>query len=102
MNTTLNRSSHPRMVVALRIFAAVVLGYAFTWGFIAVGTAGMFALGMEFHDAEHLSAMLGFLVYLCVFLWAFSARSLARVCIVLAGGGALMAIAASLLQRALL
>jgi CHASE1-domain containing sensor protein len=42
------------------------------------------------------------LVFLGVFLWAFSARSLARVWLVLAGGGALMTGAAWLVQRALL
>ena len=85
-----------------RIAAAVLGGYAFSWGLVALGMAGLFALGMPFHDAEHLTAMLAMLAYLAVFLWAFSARSLPRVWWVLAGGGALMAGAASLLQSALL
>ncbi len=76
-------------------------GYAFTWGFIALGMSGLFALGMSFHDAEHLSSMLGMLVYLVAFLWAFAARSLARVGAVLLGGGAFMAAVASLLQSVL-
>ncbi|MFC4622207.1 iron uptake protein [Comamonas nitrativorans] len=84
--------------VLSRVLAAVLGGYACTWGFIALGTAGLFALGLEFHDAEHLSAMLGVLLYLAVFLWAIAARSLRRVWAVLAGGGALMAVAASLVQ----
>ncbi|RCW72565.1 iron uptake protein [Pseudorhodoferax soli] len=85
-----------------RIAAAVLGGYAFSWGMVALGMAGLFALDMPFHDAEHLTAMLAMLVYLVVFLWAFAARSLPRVWLVLAGGGALMAGAASLLQTALL
>ena len=101
MNSTSSHNSHPWAPVALRIFTAMFMGYGFTWGFIAFGTAGMFALGMEFHDAEHLSAILGFLIYLTAFLWAFAARHLGRVWLVLAGGGALMAIAASLLQARL-
>lgn len=101
MTTTHDRSSNPRLQVGLRIIAALFLGYALTWGFIALGTAGLFALGMAFHDAEHLSVMLGFLVYLCAFLWSFAAKSLSRVWLVLAGGGAVMTICASLLQRSL-
>ena len=84
-----------------RISAAVLGGYAFTWGLMALGTAALFAAGMEFHDAEHLSAILGFLVFLGLFLWAFAAQSLWRVWLVLAGGGGLMAAAASLVQRSL-
>ena len=92
----------PRRVWLIRVAAALFGGYAFTWGLIALGTAGVFAAGMEFHDAEHLSAMLGFLVYLTVFLWAFAARRLALVWAVLLGGGALMAGAASLIQQGML
>ncbi|WP_417284686.1 iron uptake protein [Comamonas sp.] len=99
---TLTSYPGPRMLIALRICAAIFAGYGFTWGFIAGATAGLFALGMAFHDAEHLSAILGLVVYLCAFLWAFSARSLGRVWAVLVGGGAAMAIAASLLQRHLI
>lgn len=92
---------HSRLHVALRIAAAVLGGYAFCWGFIALGMAGLYALGMPFHDAEHLLAMLAFLLYAAVFCWAFVARSLPRVWLVLAGGGALMAGAASLVQMGL-
>ena len=47
-------------------------------------------------------SILAFLVYVAVFLWAFAARSLVRVWVVLLGGGALMAGAASLIQLMLL
>jgi len=87
--------------VIARIAAALLGGYAFTWGLIALGMAGLFALGMPFHDAEHLSSMLALLAYLGVFCWAFAARSLPRVWAVLAGGGVLMAAAASLIQHML-
>lgn len=90
-----------RLHVVLRIGAALLGGYAFTWGFIALGVGLLFAAGMPFHDAEHLSSMLAFLVYLTVFCWAFAARSLPRVWLVLAGGAALMAGTASLVQYAL-
>lgn len=100
--SVMNIPSSGRSHLVLRIAAAVLGGYAFTWGFIALGVAGLFAAGMEFHDAENLSSILGLLVFLVVFLWAFAARGLPRVWLVLAGGGALMAGAASLVQHALI
>lgn len=90
------------MNVALRIAAGMLGGYAFTWGFIALAITSLFAARLDFHDAETLGTILGFVLFLVVFLWAFAARSVLRVWLVLAGGGALMAGAASLVQRALL
>lgn len=100
-HTTAAATPWPRTRLTLRIGAAVLGGYAFCWGFIALAMAGLYALGMPFQDAEHLSAMLAFLLYAALFCWAFVTRSLVRAWAVLAGGGALMAAAASLLQRAL-
>lgn len=87
-----------RSAVLWRVAAAVLGGYAFCWGLIALGVAGLVALGMPFEDAEQLSSMLAWLAYLAAFLWAFGAARLAPVWTVLAGGGALMAGLASLLQ----
>lgn len=88
--------------VGSRIAAAILGGYAFTWGLMALGVALLFSAGMEFHDAEHLGYIIGFLVYLSVFLWAFASRSLVRVWLLLVGGGVLMALSASLVQVLLL
>ncbi len=90
------------MNVALRIAAGMLGGYAFTWGFIALAIGLLFAADLDFHDAEALGYIVGFIVFLVVFLWAFAARSLASVWLVLAGGGAAMTGAAWLVQRALL
>ncbi len=90
-----------RLHIASRTGAALLGGYAFTWGTIALAIALFFAAGMEFHDAEHLSYILGFLVFLVVFLTAFAARNLRRVWMILLGGGALMTVCASLLQSQL-
>lgn len=84
-----------------RTSAAMLGGYALSWGVIAFGTAALYAAGLEFHDAEHLSYILGLLVFLIAFLLAFAARSLPRVWLVLLGGGAVLAGAASLLQQQL-
>jgi hypothetical protein len=88
--------------VALRSLAAIPGGWAFSWGFVACGTAALAGLGVEFHDAEMALLMLGLLVFLGVFLWSFAARSVPRVFSVLVGGALLFNGAAILLQRAIL
>jgi len=90
-----------RQHIVLRVAAALLGGYAFAWGFIALGTAALFAAGMPFHDAEFLSSMLGILAYLAVFLWVFAVPGLRRAGAVLVGAGAAMAGLASLLQHTL-
>ena len=84
-----------------RIAAAVLGGYAFCWGVVALGLSAFYAAGMAFHDAEHLGSILGLLLYLVVFCWAFAARRLTRVWVVLLGGGALMTGIAQWGQRGL-
>ncbi len=81
-------SVRSRLYVASRIASGMMGGYAFTWGFIALGIGLLFAAGLDFQDAETLGYVLGFLVFLVAFLLAFAARSLTRVWIVLADGGA--------------
>lgn len=95
-------STASRAHLLARIAAAVLGGYVFCWGFIALAMASLYAAGLSFHDAEHLASILGLLLFLAAFLWAFAARSLLRVWIVLVGGGALMAGLAHAVQRALL
>jgi len=82
-----------------RVLAALLGGYAFTWGFVSVGIAGLVFLGVDFHDAEAGILMLAFIVYLLVFLWAFAAASLVRIWSVLAGGALLMTAAGWQLQH---
>ena len=95
-------ASTPRLQVAARVGAAVIGGYAFTWGFIAAAMALLFATGMEFHDIEFLASALGLLVFLGLFLWVFATRR--RTWLVwawLLGGGALLSAIGSLVQAAL-
>lgn len=89
------------LTIASRVAASLLGGYAFTWGFASLGIASQVAFGVEFHAAETVMMLLSFLLFLGLFLWAFAARSLARVWTVLAGGGALMSAAALLLQHSL-
>ncbi|NBD21254.1 iron uptake protein [Aquabacterium fontiphilum] len=95
-------SFHSAASVSLRVAAAVLGGYAFTWGFSGFAIAAMVAMGLSFHDAEAGALIVAWLVFLGVFLWSFAAASLARVGLVLLGGGLLMAGAATGLQAMLL
>ncbi len=99
--TTPVTSRSPRLKLAARIAAAVLGGYVFAWGFIATCASLMFAAGMGFHDAEFLGSLLGVLAFLVAFLWAFAARRLWVVWVVLLGGGALLAAAGSYVQSLL-
>ncbi|MBL8268317.1 hypothetical protein [Steroidobacter sp.] len=97
----MNQSSVPGVVVS-RVAAGLLGSYVWTWGALALLIVVLSIAGMDFEDAESLGGMLAILMYLSAFLWAFSAASLPRVWGVLAGGGVLMAAAASLAQSALL
>lgn len=97
----MSQTTRTRLHLASRVGAALLGGYAFTWGTIVLVIAAMTAAGAEFHDGEHLAYLVGILVFLVAFLAAFAARSLRRTWIVLAGGGALMSACASLLQSQL-
>jgi len=84
-----------------RVCGSILGSYAFTWGFIAIGVSSLIGAGLEFHEASSLVSMLGFLVFLWAFCWAFVAASIARVWAVLAGGGAVMTLAGWWVSRAL-
>ena len=84
-----------------RMAAGILGGYAFTWGFCAFGITGLVALGVSFHAAEHGVMLLAFLLFLCLFLWAFAAQNMLKVWAVLAGGAAVMSGLSLLLQRSL-
>lgn len=102
MSATPVPASHPRLRIAARTGAAVLGGYAFTWGFIAACTALAVKLGMDFHDAEFLASALGLLLFLAVFLGTVACRRGALLLWgVLLGGGALLAAAGSLLQASI-
>jgi hypothetical protein len=91
-----------QVALVARILLAVLGGYSFCWGVVALCAAGTFPLGADFHDGETLGSILALLLYPVAFLWAFGALSLWRVATVLLGGGALMAGTASLIQSALI
>ena len=92
-------SSLTPLHIASRVSASLIGGYAFVWGFVTLGIALLIKAGMPYGDAQTLTFLLAFLVFLGCFLWAFAAARLARVWWVLAGGGCLMTGAAWLLTR---
>lgn len=85
-----------------RIIAAILGGYAFTWGFSVLGITSLVALGIDFHEAETGLSLIAFLVFLGLFLWAFAAKSMIRVWLLLAGGAAIMMLIGTVLQNSLL
>lgn len=90
------------MPYLLRIVASLLGGYLATWGVVSLGIAALVALGVSFHDAETALQLIGFLLFLALFLWAFAARSLIQVWLVLFGGGGLLTAGAWALQAQML
>jgi hypothetical protein len=86
--------------IASRVAASVLGGYAFVWGFTALGIALGLAAGLAYSQAQTLAHLLAFLVFLACFCWAIAATRLVRVWAVLAGGGVLMTALAWALARA--
>jgi hypothetical protein len=90
------------LTILHRLVLALLGGYAFTWGFTALGIATLVALGVDFQEAETALLLLAFLVYLSLFLWAFAVSHLTRVWVVLGGGALFMTATAMGLQQILL
>lgn len=82
-------SLNPKLAMAVRIAGAVLGGYALTASYVPLLASALALAGMARSEAVVLSAMLGFVFYLVVLLWAFSVRSLARLLAVTTGGTAL-------------
>ena len=78
------------LAVPLRIAAGILGGYVFAWGFISLSIALGVAARMKYADAQALSYLTVFLVYLAAFCWAFAEPRLSRVWSELVGGGLLM------------
>jgi lipopolysaccharide export LptBFGC system permease protein LptF len=81
------------LAIAARLLLAIPGGYALTAGAVALVTA-VLAPVMPRSEAFVLAAMLGFLLYLGILLWAFAEQRLARLgLIVLAGAPACFGLA---------
>lgn len=82
------------LATANRFAAAIIGGFVFSYGFVALATLVGFALGLPFFEAWSLTMMLAIVVYLGALIWSFAARNIWLVWGGLAGGGCLMAAAA--------
>ena len=89
-----------RVAVASRVLAAVGGGWTFAWGFVVLAIALGRRAGLSYADAQTVSWLLVFLVYVATVCWAFAVASVARAWIVLAGGGLSMTLAGWWLMRA--
>ena len=89
----------PLQIVS-RLAAAVFGGWAFALGSVSAGVLLLMQTGMAYSNAQTLMYLLGALVLLSAFLWAFSAANAGRVWAVLGGGGLAMTGAAWWLARA--
>jgi hypothetical protein len=76
--------------IALRVALALGGGYLFVRSGVAFSIAGLARLGVDYDSAWALAMMHAFLLYLVLLLWAFAARHLARVGLVLIGGALLL------------
>lgn len=85
--------------IVSRVAAAIFGGYAFVWGFTTLLIALALALRLPYGDAQTTAYLLAFLLFLGAFLWAFTARRVAVVWLVLAGGGSAMTALAWALTR---
>lgn len=89
-----------RAALLSRVLAAIVGGWLFAWGFVMLGIALGRRAGLPYEDAQTLTWLLVFLVYVGTACWSFVAASAWRVWAVLAGGGAAMTAAGWWLLRA--
>lgn len=87
--------------IASRIAASLLGSYVFVWGCWALGTVLGVAFGMPYGDAYALCSLLGFVLYVACFCWAFAAPSQVRVWGVLGGGGLALTAAAWWLAQTL-
>lgn len=76
---------------ALRVVGAIVGGYALTALAVAACSAALANAGMARSEAVALCAMLGFVLFLVLALWACSVRSVGRLYLALTGAAALLA-----------
>jgi hypothetical protein len=67
----------------VKILIAILGGYAFTSGYVAFLSIILAELGMKVGEALMLSAMTGFIVYLCVMLWVFTTQKIWQTSIVI-------------------
>ncbi|WP_420466055.1 iron uptake protein [Panacagrimonas sp.] len=79
----------PVPLIAARVAASLLGGYAFVWGLSTLAIGLAVKAGAPYGEAHTAVMLLAFLVFLWAFCWAFTAPRLQTVYAVLFGGGAL-------------
>lgn len=89
-----------RLQTSLRVVTAVLGGYAAASGVVALLAVGLPRLtGLARSEAVVLASMMGFLIYLALLIWVFSAQRLSRLAFALVGLAAVSFSLVALLQR---
>ncbi|MCB1755924.1 MAG: iron uptake protein [Gammaproteobacteria bacterium] len=94
-------SDNPRVLLGNRIAASLLGSYVFCWGLISLGVAGLYAAGLDYHDAEAVSMMIGLIAFLVAFLGSFAASRISQVWGILLGSGVVMILTARFIQNSL-
>jgi hypothetical protein len=89
----------PAARVLLRVLGGVAGAYALTAALVALLSVALPLTGLARSEAVVLAAMLGFVTYLLLLLWAFSVRSLRRLWAVMGIGTALCTALAAYLSQ---
>jgi hypothetical protein len=71
-------ASSTAIQVSSKLLIAILAGYAFTSGYVALSSILLVKLGMPMGEAAVLNGMLGFILYLYVILWVFATKKLWR------------------------
>ncbi len=82
---------------SLRLVLALVGGYVFAAGFVALVAAGLPHLGMANTESTTLGGMLGMLVYLTIMIWAVASTRPLRAAVIVFVAAALMILLAPML-----
>lgn len=91
----------PALIIS-RIAASLLGGWFFVWGFSTLVITSLVALGQAYEEAYTANSLLAFLVFLGIFLWSFATPNLMHLWALLIGGGAIMTMAAWVLQHSLI
>jgi D-alanyl-lipoteichoic acid acyltransferase DltB (MBOAT superfamily) len=92
-------NKRPPIDLVLRVLGAIGGGYALTALSVVTAAAVLARLGMVRSEAVVLAAMLGFIVYLALLIWAFSVKSTARLWLAFVAAAAVMAAVLQLVRQ---
>jgi hypothetical protein len=67
-----NKFSSGLIQVCVKIFSAVLFGYAFISGYVAFSSILLIKLGMQMGEAVALNGMIAFILYLGIVVWVFA------------------------------